>query len=72
MKVCAVDETWSGLKFVYRLKDRPRKQAVAGTPFLLRATDLNERNNLTSAATGGADAKGGKLRGYGFCAIDKS
>jgi hypothetical protein len=24
-KVCAVDETWSGLRFVYRLKDRPRK-----------------------------------------------
>ena len=22
-KVCAIDETWSGLKFVYRLKDRP-------------------------------------------------
>ena len=26
VKVCAVDETWSGLKFVYRLKDRPAKQ----------------------------------------------
>jgi hypothetical protein len=23
-KVCAIDEVWSGLKFVYRLKDRPR------------------------------------------------
>ena len=23
IKVCAVDETWSGLRFVYRLKDRP-------------------------------------------------
>ncbi|HXQ37505.1 MAG TPA: hypothetical protein VN843_26070 [Anaerolineales bacterium] len=23
VKICAVDETWSGLKFVYRLKDRP-------------------------------------------------
>lgn len=23
VKVCAVDETWSALKFVYRLKDRP-------------------------------------------------
>jgi hypothetical protein len=22
-KVCAVDETWSGLRFVYRVKDRP-------------------------------------------------
>ncbi len=24
-KVCAVDETWSGLRFVIRLKDRPRE-----------------------------------------------
>ena len=23
VKVCAVDETWSGLKLVYRLRDRP-------------------------------------------------
>jgi hypothetical protein len=23
IKICAVDEDWSGLKFVYRLKDRP-------------------------------------------------
>lgn len=23
VKVCAIDEVWSGLKFVYRLKDRP-------------------------------------------------
>lgn len=23
IKICAVDDTWSGLKFVYRLKDRP-------------------------------------------------
>jgi len=23
VKVCAVDQTWSGLKFVYRLADRP-------------------------------------------------
>jgi hypothetical protein len=26
VKICAVDETWSGLKFVYRLKDRPREK----------------------------------------------
>jgi hypothetical protein len=25
VKVCAVDETWSGLKFVHRLADRPAK-----------------------------------------------
>jgi len=24
IKICAIDETWSGLKFVYRLKDRKR------------------------------------------------
>ena len=24
VKVCAIDDTWSGLKFVCRLKDRPR------------------------------------------------
>jgi hypothetical protein len=24
VKVCAVDETWSGLKFVVRVKDRPK------------------------------------------------
>jgi len=25
IKVCAFDDVWSGLKFVFRLKDRPRK-----------------------------------------------
>jgi len=25
VKVCAVDETWSGLKFVYRVKDRKQE-----------------------------------------------
>jgi hypothetical protein len=29
VKICAIDETWSGLKFVIRVKDRPTKQ-VAG------------------------------------------
>ncbi len=24
VKICAVNDVWSGLKFVYRLKDRPR------------------------------------------------
>jgi hypothetical protein len=24
-KVCAIDETWSGLRFVYRLSDRPAR-----------------------------------------------
>lgn len=26
VKICAVDDTWSGLKFVYRLKDRPAEK----------------------------------------------
>jgi hypothetical protein len=26
-KVCAIDDTWSGLRFVYRLKDRPKEKA---------------------------------------------
>ncbi len=26
VKVCAVDEVWSGLKFVFRLKDRPKRE----------------------------------------------
>lgn len=25
-KVCAVDETWSGLRFVFRVHDRPKKK----------------------------------------------
>lgn len=28
-KVCAIDETWSGLRLVYRLKDRPALQSAA-------------------------------------------
>ena len=27
-KVCAVDETWSGLRFVYRLSDRPARNGT--------------------------------------------
>jgi hypothetical protein len=28
-KVCALDDTWSGLRFVYRVADRPKKKAKA-------------------------------------------
>jgi len=31
-KVCAVDPTWSGLKFVIRVADRPRRAAPARKP----------------------------------------
>jgi hypothetical protein len=31
-KVCAVDDTWSGLRFVIRLKDRPRKAGKKSPP----------------------------------------
>jgi hypothetical protein len=34
VKVCAVDAVWSGLKFVYRLRDRPK----AATPRRARRT----------------------------------
>ena len=27
VKICAIDETWSGLKFVYRLKDRAARNS---------------------------------------------
>jgi hypothetical protein len=27
-KVCAINETWSGLRFVYRCADRPKKKAA--------------------------------------------
>src|SRR5213075_1472221 len=30
VKICAVDETWSSMKFVYRLKDRPELKASRG------------------------------------------
>jgi hypothetical protein len=29
-KVCAIDQTWSGLRFVVRLADRPARRASAG------------------------------------------
>jgi len=35
VKVCAVDETWSGLKFVIRVKDRPGGDAPLVGPRLL-------------------------------------
>ncbi len=27
VKICAIDDTWSGLKFVYRLKDRAARNS---------------------------------------------
>jgi len=30
VKICAVDEVWSGLKFVYRLKDRAKRDGGKG------------------------------------------
>ena len=30
-KVCAIDETWSGLRFVYRVADRPARQTIGKT-----------------------------------------
>ena len=31
-KVCAIDETWSGLRFVLRVERRPKKAAPAAKP----------------------------------------
>ena len=36
-KVCAVDETWSALRFVWRLQQRPGKSARADTPYEARS-----------------------------------
>jgi hypothetical protein len=41
VKVCAIDETWSGLKFVFRLKDRTR--AMPGLSSARTAQQLKER-----------------------------
>ncbi len=35
-KVCAIDETWSGLRFVLRKTGRPKKSAGAAKPAKLR------------------------------------
>ncbi len=37
-KVCAIDETWSGLRFVLRKERRPRKAAPPAKPARLRKT----------------------------------
>jgi hypothetical protein len=29
-KVCAIDATWSGLRFVWRLRDRPQRERFSG------------------------------------------
>jgi hypothetical protein len=36
-KVCAVDETWSALRFVWRLQQRPGRNARADTPYQARS-----------------------------------
>ncbi len=35
-KVCAIDETWSGLRFVLRKEHRPKKKAAVAKPAKLR------------------------------------
>jgi len=37
-KVCAIDETWSGLRFVLRKENRPKKAAAKAAPAKLRKT----------------------------------
>ncbi len=36
VKVCAIDDVWSGLKLVIRLKDRPAKKAAGRRPTTAR------------------------------------
>jgi hypothetical protein len=40
VKVCAIDETWSGLKFVIRLKDRPKHLPGAAAKRRARKKEL--------------------------------
>jgi hypothetical protein len=40
-KVCAVDDVWSSLRFVYRLSDRPRQPRRNGTPRAARVGSLH-------------------------------
>ena len=37
-KVCAIDETWSGLRFVLRKERRPKRAAAPAKPLKLRRT----------------------------------
>lgn len=65
IKVCAVDDDWSGLKFVYRLKDRPalatakgrKKKAASGTsgppPRPRRSTPSGRRSSTWPTRKGG-------------------
>ena len=48
-KVCAVDDTWSGLRFVFRLTDRPvaqRQVALTSNARLARAAQLAWTNGI--------------------------
>jgi hypothetical protein len=40
-KVCAVDDVWSSLRFVYRLSDRPKQPRRNGTPRGARVGSLH-------------------------------
>src|SRR5438094_1370532 len=48
VKVCAIDDVWSGLKFVYRVKDRPASFTFrARPPAGGRARNVNEERRET-------------------------
>jgi hypothetical protein len=42
-KTCAVDEDWSGVRFVVRLKDRPKTTKTSARPKEAKATRRKER-----------------------------
>ncbi len=51
VKVCAIDDTWSGLKFVFRLKDRPAEQSAAAKPASKPVTQKRFGHGKGRAAT---------------------
>ena len=60
-KVCAVDDTWSGLRFVYRLTDRPAVTAGRGAKLradeALRSARARERRDCGVRPVGEPDAR---------------
>jgi hypothetical protein len=47
VKVAAVDDVWSGIKFVYRLVDRPSRAASSSTPAKTRASRTQAKTSAS-------------------------
>ena len=50
VKVCAIDEVWSGLKFVVRLIDRPKDRAKKDRPERVRPVVANGKKSASRRA----------------------